>query len=143
MTAPTPLRSGDANDLGGAEGVEAVHERDADVDFGGLAVGVAGGDAFAEGLEAAHLRFDAATGMVSRPSLPEGSAIVLGGSQSFVSINSGWAVFLPRPTILADRDDQDRIACYDCCMTTPCVVGTIGRHRADVFVHRDLLQQVW
>ena len=28
-------------------------------------------------------------------------------------------------------------------MTTPCVVGTIGRHGADVFVHGDLLQQVW
>ena len=28
-------------------------------------------------------------------------------------------------------------------MTTPCVVGTIGRHSADVFVHGDLPQQVW
>jgi hypothetical protein len=28
-------------------------------------------------------------------------------------------------------------------MTTPCVVGTIGRHGADVFAHGDLLQQVW
>lgn len=32
--------SGHALDLGGAEGVEAVHECDADVDLGGLAVGV-------------------------------------------------------------------------------------------------------
>ena len=105
------MTSGDANDLGGAEGIEAVHECDADVDFGGLAVRVAGGDAFAQGLDAAHLRFDAVAGVVPFPSLPEGSAIVLGGSQSFVSGNCGWAVFLPRPTILADRDDWDRIAC--------------------------------
>jgi hypothetical protein len=32
------------------------------VDFGGLAVWVAGGDAFAESLEAARLRRDAAAG---------------------------------------------------------------------------------
>lgn len=28
-------------------------------------------------------------------------------------------------------------------MTTPCVVGAIGRYGADVFAHGDLLQQVW
>lgn len=36
----SPAASGHAFDLGGAEFVEAVHECDADVDFGGLAVGV-------------------------------------------------------------------------------------------------------
>ena len=40
-----PLRSGHTDDLGGAEGGEAVHDGDADVDFGGLAVGVSRGDA--------------------------------------------------------------------------------------------------
>lgn len=107
----TQLPSGDAHDLGGAECVDAVHECDSDVDFCGLAVGLAGSYAFAEELEAAHLRFDVAAGVVSCPSLPEGSAIVPGGSQSFVSGNCGWAVVLPRPTILADRDDWDRMAC--------------------------------
>ncbi len=34
-----PGTSGDADDLGGVEGVEAVHESDADVDLGGLTVG--------------------------------------------------------------------------------------------------------
>lgn len=38
MNAPTPLTLGDANDLGGGECVEAVHEGDTDVDFCGLAV---------------------------------------------------------------------------------------------------------
>ena len=33
----SPLTSCHADELGGAEGVEAVHEGDADVDFGGLA----------------------------------------------------------------------------------------------------------
>lgn len=63
------------------------------------AVGLAGSDVFAEGFEVVHFRFDAVAGMVSCPSRLEGSAIVLGGSQSFVSGNCGWAVFLPRPTI--------------------------------------------
>jgi len=63
--------SDDADDFGGAEGVEAVHEGDADVDFGGLAVGVCCGDVFAAGLEASHLGFDAAAGVVSGPSFPE------------------------------------------------------------------------
>ena len=88
------MTSGDANDLDGAGCVEAVHEGDADLDFCGLAVGIAGSDAFAEGLEAAHLRFDAAAGVVSCPSLPEGSTIVSGGSQSFVSGTCGWAVVM-------------------------------------------------
>ena len=99
------------DDRDGAEGVEAVHEGDADVDFGGLSVGVSCHDTLAEGLEAAHLRFDAAAGVASCSSLPEGSAIVSGGSQCFASGNCGWAVFLPRPTILADGDDWGRIAC--------------------------------
>lgn len=37
---PFPLSSGHAFDLGHAEFVEAVHESDTDVDFGGLAVAV-------------------------------------------------------------------------------------------------------
>ena len=36
----SPIALGDAFDLSLAEDVEAVHECDADVDFGGLAVGV-------------------------------------------------------------------------------------------------------
>ena len=46
----SPLTLCQANDLGGAEGGEAVHEGDADVDFGGLTVGVSRGDALAKGL---------------------------------------------------------------------------------------------
>lgn len=38
--SPFPLNSGDAFDLGLAERVEAVHEGNADMDLGGLVVGV-------------------------------------------------------------------------------------------------------
>ena len=38
----SPIALGHALDLGLAECIEAVHEGDADVDFGGLAVGVGG-----------------------------------------------------------------------------------------------------
>ena len=65
----TPLKSCYADDLGGIEGVEAVHEGDAD--FGSLAVRASRGDALAEGLEAAHLGLNAAADVVSRPPFPE------------------------------------------------------------------------
>lgn len=51
----TPLTLDGANDLGSADGGEAVHECDAYVDFGGLSVGVPCGNALVEGFEAAHL----------------------------------------------------------------------------------------
>ena len=41
--------SGDADDLGGSKGVEAVDEGDADLDFGGLTVRISRGDAVSEG----------------------------------------------------------------------------------------------
>ena len=60
-----------ANDLGRAEGREAVHQCDADLDFGGLAIGVSCGDALPKGFEAAHLCLDATSDMVSGPAFPE------------------------------------------------------------------------
>lgn len=73
------------NDLGRAECVEPVHECDTYLDFGGLAVGVSCGDAFSEGLEAAHFGLDPASGVVPRPALPECPAVVPGGSEGFVA----------------------------------------------------------
>ena len=88
----TPLTSSHADDLGGAECVEAVHEGDTDVDFGGLAVGVACGDTLTEGLQAAHPRLDPAAGMVSSPVLPEGPAVISRRAQGLVSGAGRWAV---------------------------------------------------
>lgn len=48
------MGSGHANNLGGAECVEAVDEGDPDLDFSGLAVGVSCSYALAEGPEAAN-----------------------------------------------------------------------------------------
>ena len=100
---PSPSGSGRADDLGGAEGIEAVDECDAKVDFGGLAVWVSRGDALAERLEASHLRFGAAAGVVSRPPFPERPAVVTCGAKGFVAGPGGWAVFLPQPTIRIRR----------------------------------------
>ena len=130
-------------DLGGAEGREAVHEGDADVDFGSLAVGVSGADALSEGFQAAHLRFDPTSGVIARPALPEGPAIVSGGAQSFVADACRRTVFLPQSSILADRNDRDRVAREDRAVAPARVTGTIGGHGADLFVFGNLVQQIW
>jgi hypothetical protein len=77
---------------------------DADVDFGGLAIGVPCGDALAEGLETAHLCLSAATGMVSGSSFPERPAVMARGAQGFVARPGGWAILLPRSAVPADRE---------------------------------------
>lgn len=96
------LASGQTNDLGSAEGREGVHESDAHVEFGRLAVWVFRGDAFSEGLEAAHLCLDLASGMVSSPTLPEGPSVVPSGAHGLVSGDCGWAVLCSRASVLAD-----------------------------------------
>ena len=53
----SPMGSGHANGLGGGEGVAAVDEGDADLDFCGLAVGGPCSDALAEGFEVECHRF--------------------------------------------------------------------------------------
>lgn len=65
------------------------------------------------------------------------------GPQVFVSGDRGWAVFLPQPTILADRDGWDRAAREDHAVAPAPVVGPIGGHVADLFVLGDLVQQIW
>ena len=129
-------------DLGGAECRAAVHEGDTDVDFGSLAIGVSGGDAFSEGFQEAHLRFDPTSGVIARPALPEGPAIVSGGAQGFVADACRRVVFLPQSTVLADLNDRDRVAREDRAVAPARVIGTIGGHGADLFVLGDLVQQI-
>ena len=107
--------SGNADDPGCAERVDAVHQGDADMDFGGLAVGVPCSDALAEGLEAAHPGSSAAARLGSLPS---------------------WS------TVLADRDDRRATACDDGTVAAPRVVSAICGHGADVFVFGGLIQQI-
>ena len=99
------MSSGHAFDLGDAEIVEAVHESDTDVDFGGLAVGVSSGDAFAEGFQASHRCLDPTSGMIAGPSLADGPPEVPGGAQDLVASRCGWTVFFPKAPVLTDGDD--------------------------------------
>ena len=115
---------------------------DADVDFGGLAVWVSRGDALAEGLEAAHLGLCAAARVVSRPPFPECPAVLTCGAQGFVAGPGGWTILLPRPAILADRNDGRAAACDDGAVAAAGVVGAICGHGADFFVVWDLVQQI-
>ena len=132
--------SGHANDLGGAEGREAVHECDADVDFGGLAVRVPCGDALAECLETSHFRLDPASCVVSGPVLPERPAVAFRGAQRLVPGLCCWAVFLPRTPVLPDRNDWRGAPVDDGSMAAAGVVGTIGGHGANLFVFGDLAE---
>jgi len=117
--------SGDANDLGSAKGREAGHECDADVDFGGLAVGVSGGDARAECLEASHLRLDTASGVVSGPVLPERATVVFRAVQRLVPGLCRGAVFLPEAPILPDRNDWRDFPADDGEVAAAGVAGTV------------------
>lgn len=52
------MASGHTDDFGGPMGREAVYWSDADLDLGGLVVGVFCGNAFSECLEVVSLRLD-------------------------------------------------------------------------------------
>ena len=130
-----------ANDLGRSEGREAVHECDADLDFGGLSVWVSGADAFAAGFEAAHLGFNATSGVVSGPSLPERSPIVSRGAQGLVAGFGRRAVLFPKAPVLSDRNDGGGLTFDDGGVAAAGVVGAIGGHGADLLVLRDLVEQ--
>jgi len=104
---------GHANDLGGAESLEAICQGDADLDFGSLAVWVSRGDTLSKGLEAPHLCLDPASGVISGPALPERPAMVPGGAQGIVSGDCGRAILFPRPPVPADRDDRCGLAVDD------------------------------
>ena len=135
------MTSGDANALGGAESVEAVHECDADLDFGGLAVRVSCGDAFAKGLEAPHLRLDPASDVVSCPALPECPAVMPCGAEGLVSGSRCRAILFPGPTVLADRDDSDSLPVDNSIVTAAGVISAISGHRADLFALGNLTEQ--
>lgn len=142
MTSSKPLTFLNTIDLGGAEGVEAVDEGDADLDFGGLAVGVSCRDAFAKGLQAPHFCLDPASDVISGPSLPERPAIVPGGAQGLVSSDCRRAVLFPRPPILADRDDRGGLTVDNGGVAAAGVIGTVRRHSADLLTFRDLVEQL-
>ena len=167
----SPWGSGHANDLGGAEGREAVHLCDADLDFSGLPVWVPCADALAEGLEAAHpiagktvprtvfwsgSSLDPTSDVVAGPLFPERPAIVSRGRQGLVSGLDRRAILFPEVPILAGRDDGLSFARGDGGVAAAGVTGPVrcpatvclqpvrgGGHGADLFTPGDLVQPIW
>ena len=121
-------------------GIETFHKGAVSVKNGGLSVGVNCCDAVADGLEAAHLGFDAPVGLVSYPSLPKHATELACGTQAFVAGLSGWATLLPRSTIVADRDDCSATPRDDGAVEAASIVGAICALAADLFLIRDLGQ---
>ena len=140
MTPPCPIEF-HPEGLGGAEGIEAVDEGDADLDFCVLAFGVFCGDALTEGFEAPRLGLDPPSRMVSGPALPECFAVMPGGTQGFVSGDRGWAILLPRPPILTNWNDRVDLPLDDGRVAAARVVGTIGGHSAELFAPGNLVEQ--
>lgn len=99
------------------------------------------GDAFAESLEAPHLRLDPASDMASGPAFPERPTVAEGGAQGCVSGDRGRAVLFPRPPVLADRDDRRSLAADDGVVTAAGVAGAVGGHCADPLTLGDLVEQ--
>ena len=111
------------------------------MDFGGLAVRVSGGDAFSEGLQAAHLCLCSASGMVAAPPFPARTAFFANVAQDCVSRDCGRAVFAPEPPVLADRDDGFGLTLENGDVAAAGVVGPVRCHGTDLLILRDLVEQ--
>ena len=120
------------------------------------ALGVSGGDAFAECLEATHslpgrglpanherVRLDPASYLVSCPALPEGPPVVAGGAEGFIAGQCLRTVFVPGADVLADQEcgqdchrsegmpERGGLSDDDRRMAAAGVARAIGRHPAD------------
>jgi hypothetical protein len=91
----SPLTSCHADELGGAEGVEAVHEG------------------------------DAVAGVVPRPARPECPSVVPHRAQGVVAGACGLSVFFARPPVLSDRDDRSGAAREDGGVAATCIVVAV------------------
>lgn len=112
------------------------------MDLGALPVWIARGDALAEEFEAAHLRFDPTSDVIAGPVLLVRPAEALARTQDLVAGVSGRAVLLPQAAVPADGDDGSAAAIHVYGVTTPGVESTVAGHGADLFIPRDLIQQV-
>lgn len=80
--------------------------------------------------------------MIARPVPPDGSAEALGGPQDFIARSGRSAVFSPSASVFADRNDRRATSIVDRLVAAPCIEGTISGHGADLFIGRDLVQQM-
>ena len=145
VQADAPLSrgsSGDSLDLGPTEGREAVHDCDAGLDFGNLAVGVSGHDPLTEELQAVHLGLDPTSDMVAGPLLPECPAEVSRRPQDLVARQCCGAVFFPGAAVPADGYDGIGAARDDGSVSSPRVVCAVRGDGGNLFILRNLRQQV-
>lgn len=80
--------------------------------------------------------------MIAGPVLPVGSPKAFARPKDVVAGTGGRAVLLPKASVLADRDDGRAAAIDDCGVTPPGVEGAVAGHGADLFIGRDLIQQI-
>jgi len=137
-----PCRSGDGLDLGPAEGREAVHDCDADLDFGGLACGIKGLDPLAEKRQAVHLSFYPTSDMVSCSLLPWRPSEAPRRPQDLISCQRGGAVFLPGAAVSADRYNRIGAVRDDRSVTASRVIGAISGDGGDLFILGKLREQL-
>ena len=141
MKPPSLCVRGHADNVGGAEFVEAVHQGNAHVDFGGLAVWVFCGDAVSGDFQAPLFCLDPASDIVAVPSFPNCTAFFTNVAQDCVSRDCGRAVLTPKPPVLADRDDGCRPMLENSVVAAAGIVSPIRRNRADLLLLRDLIEQ--
>jgi hypothetical protein len=89
-----------------------------------------------------HLRFDAASAMVSTPSSPERAAQVFRRTQGLVSRHGSSGDRPPGLRVLAGRDDGMGTAICNRIVAFARVVGAISRNATDFLVLRDLVEKV-
>lgn len=133
--------SGHADNLGGAERVEAIDKGDPDVDLGGLAIGIPRSDALIESLQAWHFGLHAAAGVISghrfQNARPERR---VARRFSLRALAAGPSSF-PSPTVASDRYDCKAAARDDGTVAAAGIVGAICGHGTNVLVRRDLAKQ--
>ena len=127
---------------GYAEGGVAVHDCNADLDFGNLAVEVPRHEPLAQQFDRVHLRLDAAPAVVSTPSSPQGPVEILGCPQGLIARHSSSGGRLPGLRVLAGRDDGMGTAICNRIVALARVVGAVSRDAADLLALRDLVEKV-
>ena len=137
LSLSSPAR---AHCFDGAEGREAVHRCDLDLDFGGLAVRVSCGDALAKNLQVSLLRLDPTSGVASSPPLPECPTLLPRGAEGLGSGDCCRAILSSRSPVLADRYDRSCLAVDDGGTAAVRFMATIGVHGADLLTFGNLVQ---
>ena len=125
-----------------AERGVAIQNGDTDLKLRDLSVEVPRHEALPQQFHTVHLRFDAASAVVSAPSSPEGPAEVFRGAQGLVSCGRASCDHLPRLGVPAGRDDGMGTAVSDGIVALAGVVGTVCRNTADLLLIRDLAEKV-